>query len=51
MREWLLSLPCVVRGEVIVDVRGPWPIMIKGIAAAVVRTKDDVINYVIQYVD
>jgi len=51
MRNWLLNLPCVVRGEVTVDVRGVHPVIIKGLRATAVETKEDAIWFIIYAVD
>ena len=48
-RNWLLNLPCVLRRDIIVDVRGASPVMIRGLIAETVTTKEDVINFVVMY--
>jgi hypothetical protein len=51
MKDWLMNLPCVRSGEIRVDVRGPWPTLIKGLVAAQVECREDVILFVLQHVD
>lgn len=51
-KNWLCKLPCVKDGRVKVDVRGSWPVMIiNRVLARRVQNRDDVINFVLQYVD
>ena len=46
MREWLMSLPCVVENRVRVDVRGPNPVAFIGFNHKVITCKDDFIYFV-----
>ena len=40
--NWLLNLPCVINREVIVDVRGPNPVVSFGLIAQTIREKNEV---------
>jgi len=53
VKEWLLNLHAVVDGRVLVDVRGPNPIMLKRgtLIASSVESKDDVVDFLIRYLD
>ena len=48
--NWLLNLPCVINREVIVDVRGPNPVVSFGLIAQTIREKNEVVDFVIQNV-
>jgi hypothetical protein len=49
--EWLMNLPAVQRREIVVDVRAPYPVLIRGINAQTVRTRMDVVNFFIYNLD
>lgn len=51
MRNWLLSLPCVIDGRVRVDVRGPWPVAILGYRTVQVEDHMDFLDFIIKYLD
>lgn len=40
-RTWLYSLPCVISGRVVIDVRGVWPVAIVGLKAQTIRTREE----------
>lgn len=51
MRDWLMTLPCVMDRRVIVDVRGPWPVAFIGFRAKTVTCKEDMFMFVAENLD